>query len=223
MYVDRHVNELGGGAPPVGAWWMRARHEKSPYETYDVEGTRHLSNSETPELYSTHPFRFFTLGRARAGAVDIAPSLHCLLNSTRRTCRNADANTGWTQGLLNAALLGRAPLAAARVLERSASPPAAGYRFPAFAAHYQDYEPSEDHLANMNTALQLMLLAPADDGLAAGGALLFPAWPCAWDVDFKLAAPRNTVVSGRLVGGKLEALTVEPPERKAAINVLECQ
>ena len=38
-----------------------------------------------------------------------------------------------------------------------------------------------------------------------------------------LAAPRNTVVSGRLVGGKLEALTVEPSERKAAINVLECQ
>jgi hypothetical protein len=75
----------------------------------------------------------------------------------------------------------------------------------------------------MNSALQLMLLAPADDGLAAGGALLFPAWPCAWDVDFRLAAPRRTVVAGRLVGGKLVNLSVMPPERTAAITVLACQ
>ena len=129
----------------------------------------------------------------------------------------------WAQGVLNAALLGRAMRAARMVLERSASPPAAGYRFPAFAAHYQDYEPSEDHLANMNSALQLMLLQPADDGLDAGGALLFPAWPCAWDIDFRLAAPRGTVVSGRLVGGRLESLTVEPAERRGAITILACQ
>ena len=87
----------------------------------------------------------------------------------------------------------------------------------------QDYEPSEDHLANMNTALQLMLLSPADDGLDAGGALLFPAWPCKWDVDFKLAAPRQTLVSGSLKRGKLVSLEVDPPERKAAITVLPCQ
>ena len=42
-----------------------------------------------------------------------------------------------------------------------------------------------------------MLLSPADDGLAAGGALLFPAWPCAWDADFKLRAPR---ASGQIEG-----------------------
>ena len=75
----------------------------------------------------------------------------------------------------------------------------------------------------MNSALQLMLLQSADDGLDAGGALLFPAWPCAWDVDFRLAAPRGTVVSGRLVAGKLESLTVEPAERRASITILACQ
>ena len=115
------------------------------------------------ELYSTHPFRIFTLAssiRSRARQ-DIAPSIYCLEQSKRETCRNADANTGWTQGLLNAALLGRAARASEQVLERSRTEPATGYRFPAFMPHLQDYQPSEDHLANMNTALQLMLLAPA--------------------------------------------------------------
>jgi hypothetical protein len=124
--------------------------------------------------------------------------------------------------LLNAALLGRAALASARVLERAQTHPAAGYRFPAFAPHMQDYEPSEDHFANMATALQLMLLAPADDG-ANASALLFPAWPCAWDVDFKLWAPRRTAVSGKLQDGKLLNFDVQPPERRAAIVVRACQ
>ena len=128
---------------------------------------------------------------------------------------------------MNAALLGRARTARRAVLERAATPPATGYRFAGFAPREQDYQPSEDHWANMNTALQLMLLAPADDatddGLEAGGALLFPAWPCDLDVDFRLAAPRNTLVSGRLIGGRLVELKVEPPERRGAIAVLPCQ
>ena len=46
------------------------------------------------------------------------------------------------QGLLNAALLGRAEKAARMTLQRALTPPATGYRFPAFAPHFQDYEPS---------------------------------------------------------------------------------
>ena len=217
---------LRAALPPVPMTQEGGLSVPSPYETYETKGTVHISNSETPELYSTHPFRYFTLGRSRlpAGrARDIAPSIHCLETSPRKTCRLASVNVGWTQGLMNAALLGRAAMAANKTLERAQTAPAVGYRFPTFMPHLQDYAPSEDHLSNMNTALQLMLLSPADDGLAAGGALLFPAWPCAWDVDFKLAAPRNTVVAGRLVGGKLVHLSVTPPERTASITVLACQ
>jgi len=185
-----------------------------------------VSNVETPELYSVHPFRYFTLGRSRlpAGrARDIAPSIFCLEQSPRKTCRYADSNEGWTQGVLNAALLGRATKASSMVLTRAAkTTPAVGYRFPAFMPHMQDYQPSEDHLAVMNTALQLMLASPADDG-PAGGVLLFPAWPCAWEVQFKLAAPRKTLVAGVFRGGKLVNLSVTPPERASAISVLPCQ
>lgn len=253
----------------------------APYEGYPQPNVS-IRNSETAELYSTHPFRLLTLASSRkvsaaprvsldgelsiamdqpsdparlirvtlapyrlprltplpsttptppcrflwqSGAAhrDIAPSLYCLEQSKRETCRNADANTGWTQGVLNAALLGRAAMASRMVLERSQTTPAAGYRFPAFMPHLQDYEPSEDHLANLNTALQLMLLAPADDQLEAGGVLLFPAWPCSWDVDFRLAAPRQTFVSAALVNGTLVRLDVDPPERKNAVIVLPCQ
>ena len=198
----------------------------SPYETFEQKSTQHISNTETPELYSTHPFRYFTLGRSLQQGErkrNIAPSIYCLETSQRKSCRHADQNSGWVQGLLNAALLGRAKKAATDTLARAQTPPAKGYRFPAFAPHEQDYEPSEDHFANMATALQLMLLGPADDGLSNGGALLFPAWPCRWDVDFKLRAPRNTIVSGKFVQGKLLELVVTPRERTSAIEVLPCQ
>ena len=75
----------------------------------------------------------------------------------------------------------------------------------------------------MNTALQLMLIQPLDDDLERSRFLLFPSWPCSWDVDFKLHAPRNTVVSGRLVNGALQDLVVFPEERKEDIIFMSCK
>ena len=68
-----------------------------------------------------------------------------------------------------------------------------------------------------------MLLSPADDGLENGGAILFPAWPCSWNVEFKLAAPRNTIVSGKFVAGEVVELAVVPEMRRSAIRVMACQ
>ena len=107
---------------------------------------------------------------------------------------------------MNAALLGLTEMAQRMVLERASISPAQGFRFPAFAPHEQDFEPSADHFANMNAAVNWMLLQPADD--ADGSALLFAAWPCEWDVDFKLAAPMATTVEGVLRGGHLQSMKV---------------
>eukprot|EP00939_MAST-03C_sp_MAST-3C-sp1_P001726 g1726.t1 len=217
-------NALAKAVPPVPMIVEdNATLVVSPYETFNDSGTVHLSNVETPELYSTHPFRYYTLGRSFSddGARDIGPSIYCLEKSKRQTCRNADSNTGWTQGLLNAALLGRATKAATDTLARAQTPPATGYRFPAFMPHFQDYEPSEDHLANMNSALQLMLVSFRDDGV--GGVLLFPAWPCSWNVDFKLHAPYNAIIKGSFENGKLVSLVVDPPERTSSVKVMPCQ
>ena len=46
----------------------------------------------------------------------------------------------------------------AQLVQRAAQPPAAGFRFGGFAAHYQDYEPSLDHFAFMRTGLDYMLM-----------------------------------------------------------------
>ena len=190
----------------------------SPYETFPR--AQHIGNGETPELYSTHPNRYFTVGRQLLGGRDIAPSIQCFTNSTRSTCRNALQNQGWNQGLMNAALLGLTEQAQQMVLERALTPPSPGYRFPAFAPHFQDSEPSSDHWANMMTALQWIILQPADD--EAGSSLLFAAWPCVWDIDFKLAAPMATIVEGSLKDGKLQSLSVTPGANLHLIHVRNC-
>ena len=98
--------------------------------------------------------------------------------------------------------------------------PAVGYRFPAFSPHLQDYPPSADHLGMFSTALSYALMQPVDD--AAGSAVLLPAWPCAWNVSFSLHAPRQTIVTGSLLGGKL-SYTVTPAARRPFIKALPCQ
>lgn len=63
----------------------------SPYASYPVNSQLH--NGETPELYSTHPFRYFTLGRSLLAGRDITPSLNCLRHpEIRKTCGNAQSN-----------------------------------------------------------------------------------------------------------------------------------
>jgi hypothetical protein len=61
--------------------------------------------------------------------------------------------------------------------------------------------------------LQIMLLQAEDRDIR-----LLPAWPAGWDADFKLHAPDNTVVEGRVRGGKLVELNVKPKSRKADIE-----
>ena len=46
-----------------------------------------------------------------------------------------------------------------------------------------------------------------------------PAWPKEWDVDFKIHAPQNTIVSGKLAGGELKDLKVIPESRKEDLEL----
>lgn len=177
--------------------------EKCPPKTSNVENT---------ELYPVHPYRLYTV--AKSPAVDLSPALAAFAK------KRFTSDSGWNQNAMDAALLGLASQAQAYVTARANTAPASGYRFPAFMPHEQDYEPSADHLAVFNNALTYMVIQPADD--AAQGAVLLPAWPCAWDVDFKVHAPANTIVSGSLVNGTL-TYTVDPPSRKSAITANACQ
>lgn len=72
--------------------------------------------------------------------------------------------------------------------------------------------PDMDHGGASMAQLQEMLLQTPGDKLH-----LFPAWPADWDVDFKLHAPRQTVVEGSLRGGVLKSLKVTPESRAADV------
>lgn len=72
--------------------------------------------------------------------------------------------------------------------------------------------PDMDHGGAAMAQLQEMLLQTPGHKLH-----LFPAWPADWDVDFKLHAPRQTVVEGSLRGGVLQSLKVTPESRAADV------
>ena len=66
-----------------------------------------------------------------------------------------------------------------------------------------------------------MLLQNGEDG-ENGTIVLLPAWPCSVDVSFKLFAALNTTVELVWVNGAQAALSVEPPERAAAVVFANC-
>lgn len=174
-------------------------------------------NSEGPWLYATHPFRINTVGTAVAAGVNI---------STARATWAAQSwfkeNQGWSYGGLDAALLGLADAAYADVYARATLAPATDYRFPTFAPHLQDYQPSADHHGNLMATMQLMLLQTGEDGFGAGTIVLLPAWRCDLDVSFKLFAAQQTTVEVVYANKTLVSLDVVPPSRAAAVKFYAC-
>jgi hypothetical protein len=101
--------------------------------------------------------------------------------------------------------------------ERIAIGSAESFRFPGFAEHFQDYEPSLDHFSTLRTAVNYMLLSPLHDG--SGQVMLFPGFPSdVWDVEFKLNGPNTTVIEAACQNGELAYLSVDPPEEAWRVN-----
>jgi hypothetical protein len=145
----------------------------------------------------------------------------------RASSRSRESTTAWTQGFIHYARLGMAAKARKREIAKLHNGP---YRFPAFWPEDIDWTPDMNWGGSGMVGLQEMLLqthppAPASlHGTAAGDELrldadseklrLLPAWPKHWDVDFRLHAPGQTVVQGRVRDGKLVSWTVKPEKRK---------
>ena len=51
--------------------------------------------------------------------------------------------------------------------------------------------------------------------------LLLPAWPAEWNADFKLHAPYNTTVEGRVVNGEVIDLKVIPESRQKDVIIIK--
>ena len=207
------------------AAWQLFSDARMPALPLSADGTRIVparilnsgSTGEGPELYAMYPHRVFTKGRSVASgrSLDIA-------TATLSSSGFVQQNDGWPYGLVAAALAGATDVAAPLVLARAASGPAAGYRWPTFAAHYQDFDPSADHFAMMNRCVNDMLIQSGEDGFESTTIVMLPAWPCDWDVQAKLWAPLNTSVEIDLRGGALALLVVTPPSRAGAVRFANC-
>ncbi len=74
----------------------------------------------------------------------------------------------------------------------------------------------------MNRCLLDMLLQSGDDGFSSTTIVLFPAWPCEWDVSAKLWGPLNTTVELEYAGGQLINLVVTPQSRAGNVKWANC-
>ncbi|MGQ7868145.1 DUF5703 domain-containing protein [Sunxiuqinia sp. sy24] len=154
-------------------------------------------NVENPELYAIFPYRTYGIGK---------PDLEIARNTFEN--RAIKETGGWQQNAIKAAYLGLTEEAAALTTTNFNTSNKA-YRFPAMWGPNYDWTPDQDHGSVAMIALQRMLVQYDGDKI-----YLLPAWPKEWDVDFKLHAPRNTLVEGVIRNGEIERLEVTPSSRK---------
>lgn len=165
----------------------------APAAAYDPR----RSNVENPELYAIWPFRLYGIGK---------PDLEIARNTY--AARKERLDNGWGYDGNAAALLGLTEEARRIILAKCANAHPA-HRFPASWGPNYDWLPDMNHGGNLMETLELMLLQADDSHI-----YLLPAWPRDWDCQFKLHAPRRTVVEGEVKNGKLTRLQVFPPSRR---------
>ena len=159
-------------------------------------------NVENPELYAVFPFRLYGVGM---------PDIELGKNALKHRWDKGDF--GWRQDDIFMAYLGLTEEARENLVERSRNFDK-NSRFPAFWGPNYDWTPDQDHGGVLMKAFQSMLMQ-ADP--YSKKIHLLPAWPSDWDADFKLYAPYNTTIEGKLRNGTIENLQVTPESRKVDI------
>jgi alpha-L-fucosidase 2 len=169
---------------------------------YTGEQTAKFFNLENPELYAIYPFRLYGVDK---------PGLSTTINTFNN--RKYREKGCWVQDPIQAAMLGQADVAK-QYVSFALTRKEPGLKFPAFWAVGHDYTPDEDNGGNGENGLQQMLMQTNGKKI-----LLLPAWPKEWDAVFKLNAPYQTTVEGKVVHGKLINLVVTPAAR--AVDVID--
>jgi alpha-L-fucosidase 2 len=170
---------------------------------YTGPQTAKRRNEENPELYAIYPFRLYGLGKT---GLDLARHSFDIRKCPLKGC--------WSQDPIQAAMLGYTDIAKEDTRFNLTNKDAS-QKFPAFWDKSHDYLPDEDNGGNGENGLQQMLLQTAGEKI-----LLLPAWPADWDADFKLHAPHNTIIEGRVRNGHLTGLTVTPVIRRK--DIVDC-
>lgn len=190
--------EIADITPPLPVWRKDGQELLAPAERFEQK-----SNVENPELYAVFPFRLISFEKP-----GVELGIRALDN---RWDRGA---SGWRQDDLFMTHLGLTEQARNNLVSRARNKHA-GSRFPVFWGPNYDWIPDQDHGGVLMRTLQTMLMQT--DGRKI---YLLPAWPRDWDANFKLHAPYNTTIQGRVVDGQVKDLTVTPPERRQDIVIV---
>jgi hypothetical protein len=193
-------------------FWQQFRAKLPPIPLREIRGRKALApaaffadkrNVENPELYPVFPFRLFAFNR---------PNVDWALAALEH--REDKGHFGWRQDDIFMAYLGLAEEARKGLVWRARHWDR-NERFPAFWGPNYDWTPDQDHGGVLMKTFQAMLLQT--DGPRI---FLFPAWPKAWDVDFKLHAPQRTVIEGAYRNGRLVSWQITPAQRKADVVIV---
>ena len=164
-----------------------------PAETWLKE-----ANQELPQFYPLFPFDQFELGD---------PEIQVFKNTYEQAPEFRKGKVqSWHQDGIQFARMGMAKEAGDYNTKKLQDSPR---RFPTFWGPGHDWVPDHNWGGSGMIGLQEMLMQTIGDKI-----VLFPAWPRDWDVDFKLHAPKNTVVEVKMVKGEVASLRVTPEERR---------
>jgi hypothetical protein len=193
--------EMLGRIPPISYARIDGHVTIAPAQAYE-----RIQNVESPQLYPVYPWGMFGIGK---------PGLDTALNTWTYDPKvvRMRGYWSWKQDNIWAARLGLTDSAAALTIKKLQD---GIFRFPAFFGQGYDWTPDHNWGGSGMIGLQEMLMQTTDDRI-----FLLPSWPKDWDVDFKLHAPRQTVVEARVKDGKIVSLKVTPASRRSDIIVNE--
>ncbi len=160
------------------------------------------ANSECPQFYPLFPFDRFSL---------LKDDMTLFKNTWKHGTFPKDMVASWHQDGIFFARMGMTDEARdynTKKMEDS------GRRFPTFWGPGHDWVPDHNWGGSGMIGIQEMLMQTLGDTIH-----LLPAWPKAWNVDFKLHAPRQTTVEGRVRNGEIVFLKVTPEERRRNVVV----
>ncbi len=163
-------------------------------------------NIENPELYGVFPYRIIGIGN---------PNSEWGKNALEHRWDRGDS--GWRQDDIFMAYLGLTDQARENLVSRSKNYDQ-GSRFPAFWGPNYDWTPDQTHGGVIMKTIQSMLIQadPYSEKI-----YLLPAWPKNWNAKFKLHAPYNTTIEGRVKNGEIEFLRVTPSAREKDVIIAD--
>ena len=201
-----------------------ARLPQMPTGNSDKLGGRYLKPSENhghrswhcPEMFPLYPYELYGLG---------LPDLDLMKRTSLATGRDRFATRAWEQANIHAARLGDAALAQKLNLSKIDNGP---YRFPAFWPATIDWAPDHNWGGSGMIGMQEMLMqthASLEERRSGkpGRIRLLPACPKQWDVDFKLHAPSQTTVEGKVRSGRMTFLKVTSTERQDDVILMNAR